>query len=91
MEPVVEAGKGGKITGIPEGDQFFTASTPQAFKSDVLHKALAHASKKKLKLVDEVAAARAIKQDVNVVPLKRPLIRIGSPIDLNLAEFYLRH
>ena len=90
-EHVVEVGKGAKITGIPEGDQFYAASTPQAFKTDVLQKALAHAAKKKLKPADEVAAACAIKQDVQVVALKRPLIRIGSPIDLNLAEFYLRH
>lgn len=90
-EPIVESAKGVKITGAPEGEQLFAMATPQAFRSDVLQKILANAVKKKLKLADEAIAAHALKQEVQLVSLKRPMVRVDSPIDLNLAEFYLKH
>lgn len=89
MDPVSETAKGAKITKLVSGD-LWTTATPQAFKTDVLHKALVNAVKKKLKLPDEAAAATAIKQVVHLVPARRPLIRIASPAHLSLAEFLLR-
>lgn len=89
VEPVNETLKGAKITKLLTGNLWMTM-TPQAFKADILQKALANAVKKKLKLPDEAAAATAIKQPVQLVPAKRPLIRIASPLDLNLAELLLR-
>lgn len=88
-DPVSETARGAKITKLVAGD-LWTTATPQAFKTDVLQKALAHAVKKKLKVPDEAAAVTAIKQVVHVVPAPRPLIRISAPAHLNLAEFLLR-
>ncbi len=90
-DPLVETARGTKLTGIPEGDQFLTTATPHAFKADALQKTLAHAARKKLKSMDEIAVAFAAKLEIQLVALRRPMVRIASPIELNLAEFYLRH
>ncbi|MCO5045825.1 MAG: 2-C-methyl-D-erythritol 4-phosphate cytidylyltransferase [Kiritimatiellae bacterium] len=89
-DPVCEAAKGAKVTGAIENGALWSTLTPQAFKVDVLVKALTHVAKKKLHLPDEAAAVVATKQDVHLVPSKRLLVRIAAPGDLNLAELLLR-
>lgn len=90
-EPVCEAAKGTKITGTLDDSVLWQTLSPQTFKIEILQKALTNAAKKKIHLADEAAAVAAIKQDVHLVPVKRPLVRVTSPLDLNLAEFLLRH
>lgn len=90
-DPVCEAAKGAKITGAVEGGVMWNTLSPQSFKVDVLQKALDVAAKKKLHHADEAAAVFANKQDVHLVPTKRPMVRIVGPLDLNMAEFFLRY
>ncbi len=90
-DPVCESAKGTKVTGRVENGALWHTLTPQAFRADVLEKALANATKKKLHLPDEAAAVSVLKHDVHLVSAKRPLVRIAAPGDLNLAELLLRY
>jgi 2-C-methyl-D-erythritol 4-phosphate cytidylyltransferase len=89
--PVCESAKGTKVTGMPEDGTIWVLLGPQVFRRDHLEKALANAAKKKIRGADEAALAVAAKLDVHLVPIRRLLIRIDSPQDLNLADHLLRH
>lgn len=89
-DPIAESEKGSKITGLPNGSTWWITVGPQAFRVDVLERALQNAAKKKLRIADEAAAVAALKEDVQLVPIRRHLVRIDAPADLMLAEFLLR-
>ena len=74
------------LTATLEPNTAWTAQTPQAYKLDVLEKALAAAAKKKAPLQDESAALELIKHEVHLVPCPPSNIRIANPEDLTLAE-----
>jgi 2-C-methyl-D-erythritol 4-phosphate cytidylyltransferase len=89
-DPVCESAKGTKITAMIEGPHLWSTVSPQSFSAAVLQKALAAAAKKKVHPADEATAVAALKQEIHLVPSKRPLVRIASALDLTLAEFLMR-
>jgi len=91
QDPACLSAKGVKYDEPVESGSVWATMTPQSFKTDVLGKALANAAKKKLHPLDEAAAVSANRGEVALVPSAKPLIRIAAPLDLNLAEFLLRH
>ncbi|MGD9873352.1 MAG: 2-C-methyl-D-erythritol 4-phosphate cytidylyltransferase [Kiritimatiellia bacterium] len=86
LDPVKIVPKGNTVTATLEPNTAWTAQTPQAYKLDVLEKALAAAAKKKVALQDESAALELIKHEVHLVPCPPSNIRIANPEDLTLAE-----
>lgn len=83
--------KGNKVAEHLPGGVYWTTVSPQAFKTDVLVKALEAAQKKKLALSDDCEALSLLKgKEVSVVATDLPDVRISSPADLMLAEILLR-
>lgn len=90
-DPVKAVAKGTKVTECLNEGSLWTSLTPQSFKTEILRKALDAAHKKKVAVQDEAEALAVIKAEIHVVPTEKASIRIASPLDLNLAEFLLRH
>lgn len=86
LDPVKIVPKGNTVTATLEQNTAWAAQTPQAYKLDVLEKALAAAAKKKVVLQDESAALELIKHEVHLVPCPPSNIRIATAEDLTLAE-----
>lgn len=90
-DPVRLTEKGSKVTAEVEGSHLWSCRSPQAFKVDVLVKALDAAAKKKVALRDEADALALVKGELHVVPATHSVIRISGPRDLVLADYLLRH
>ncbi|MCS6771328.1 MAG: 2-C-methyl-D-erythritol 4-phosphate cytidylyltransferase [Kiritimatiellae bacterium] len=88
--PIVRTDHGAKVTGWSNGSTWWRTSGPQAFRVEVLEKALEYAAKKKLQVPDEASAVVAMKQDLRILPVQQRLIRIETRPDLALAEFLMR-
>jgi len=84
-DPVKEAGKGHKVSVTLDRSKLWLVQTPQAYKRELLHKAIDEAAKKKLDLDDESVAVELSKKPVHLVPAPSTNIRIQSAEDLALA------
>ena len=82
--------KGQTVSKTLDPGTVWSAQTPQAFKLDILVKALDSAAKKKVALPDEAAALERMKKEVHLVPSSVLNFRITSPEELALAEAMLR-
>src|ERR1700722_15243957 len=100
---VIEAAKkyGAAIAGLPAGDRAMIkttipragvvlAQTPQGFRYGVIKKAFDEASADGFMGTDEASLAERAGQEVAVVMGSARNIKITSPGDMELAEFYLR-
>jgi 2-C-methyl-D-erythritol 4-phosphate cytidylyltransferase len=90
-EAVIESAKGFVASGSVDAEKLWLTATPQAFKFDLIVKALELAQKKKMVLHDDSEAMALIKEEVRLVPATKPTLRIATPADLHLAEWLLRH
>ena len=87
--PVVDTLKrvaDGRITATVDRDGLWSAGTPQAFREDLLSRALAEAS---AEATDEAVALRASRRPVEVTRVSRLGFKITTPEDLELAEAIL--
>jgi 2-C-methyl-D-erythritol 4-phosphate cytidylyltransferase len=83
--------KGATVTESLDAGNLWSAQTPQSFKTDVILKGYEAAQKKKVSLADDSHALSLIRQEVHLVPTERLSVRITGPLDLQIAEFLLRH
>ena len=86
--PVVDTIKkveGGRILRTVDREGLFGAATPQAFRADLLRRALASGRD----ATDEAALCEALGIPVAVVPVSRFSFKITTPDDLELAEAIL--
>jgi 2-C-methyl-D-erythritol 4-phosphate cytidylyltransferase len=86
--PVVDTIKrvtGGRIVATVDRSDLFAAATPQAFRGDVLRRALASSRE----ATDEAALCEELGIPVEVVPISRLGFKITTPADLELAEAIL--
>jgi len=86
--PVVDTIKrvaSGRILETIDRESLFGAATPQAFRADVLRRALASGRD----ATDEAALCEALGIPVAVVPVSRFSFKITTPEDLELAEAIL--
>ena len=87
--PVVDTIKrvaSGRILETVERDDLFGAATPQAFRADLLRRALASAGE----ATDEAALFERLGIPVAIVPVSRFAFKITTPEDLELAEALAR-
>jgi 2-C-methyl-D-erythritol 4-phosphate cytidylyltransferase len=77
------------VENVDAGNLWATA-TPQAFKYEIVVKALEAAQKKRKTLQDESEAMALIKQEVRIVPTTKPTLKIVVPSDIHTAEWLLR-
>jgi 2-C-methyl-D-erythritol 4-phosphate cytidylyltransferase len=82
--------KGNTVTESLSQDTLWNIHTPQAFKTDMLRKALKAAQKRKKPLGDDSEALELIRQDTHIVPTTDLIIRISGPRDLNVSELLVR-
>lgn len=78
--------KGHKISKTLDPNTVWIAQTPQAFKIDVLLKAIESAAKKKATLYDEATAMELFRKDVHVVASTVENFKVNSPESLKLAH-----
>lgn len=76
---------GGRILQTVDRSGLFGAATPQAFRADLLRRALASGQD----ATDEAALCEALGIPVAVVPVSRLSFKITTPDDLELAEAIL--
>jgi 2-C-methyl-D-erythritol 4-phosphate cytidylyltransferase len=89
-DTVKEVAKGVIISRTIDRTKLWRVQTPQAFKRDLLEKALAVVRKKKLIVTDEASAVELISHAVRLVPSSSSNIKITSPDDLVLAAALMR-
>jgi 2-C-methyl-D-erythritol 4-phosphate cytidylyltransferase len=78
----VKKAENGRILGTLDRNGLFAAGTPQAFRGDVLHKAIASGRE----ATDEAALCEVLGIPVSIVPVSRLGFKITTPEDLELAE-----
>jgi 2-C-methyl-D-erythritol 4-phosphate cytidylyltransferase len=76
---------GGRIVGTVDRSDLYGAATPQAFRGEVLRRALASGKE----ATDEAALCEELGIPVAVVPISRLGFKITTPEDLELAEAIL--
>jgi 2-C-methyl-D-erythritol 4-phosphate cytidylyltransferase len=89
-DTVKEATKGLTVSKTIDRSSLWTVQTPQAFRLDLLLKALEVVAKKRLTVTDEASAVELISHDVRLVPTALSNIKITVPDDLALAALLLR-
>ena len=72
-------------------DDLWQALTPQMFKPDELYQALYHGIKQSAVITDEASAMELSGHQVMLVSGRSDNIKITTPEDLALAEFYLKN
>jgi len=82
--------KGQKVSKSVAANVAWAAQTPQAFKRDILEKALKAAAKRKGSLQDEAEAIERTKNAVHIVPSTSSNLKIFTAEDLALAEALVR-
>lgn len=90
VETVKEVDKGISVSAALDSNKLWAAHTPQSFKYDVIVKAIDAAQKKKAVLGDDSEALTLARKEVHLVPSEKPVVKITGPLDINLAEFFLR-
>lgn len=88
--PVHHMEKGHTSQKILDSNTLWSAQTPQAFKTDILVKALESANKKKIALLDEASAFDPGKKQIRLVPSRKNNIKITGPEELELATALIR-
>jgi len=84
----VDAGR--RVTQTVERNGLWHALTPQLFRIDLLHAALAAVIDTGVAVTDEAAAMERAGYAPRMVPGRRDNIKITLPADLALAAFYLQ-
>jgi 2-C-methyl-D-erythritol 4-phosphate cytidylyltransferase len=90
IDPIKITPKGQKVTETADPNTVWNAQTPEAFKIDVLQKAIETTAKKKISLVDEACALEATKKDVHITPSSKWNMKITEPDDLAICEVLIR-
>ena len=78
------------VTGGVERANLFAVQTPQIFRRHLLEKAYGAIFNESLEVTDEISAVERIGGKVVLVPNDEPNFKITYPVDLALAEFFLR-
>jgi len=82
--------RGMTVSATVDRTKLWAVQTPQAFKKDLLNKALDFVAKKKLQVTDEASAVEAIDGKVQLVQSALSNIKITTPDDLLIAAALLK-
>lgn len=89
-DTIKEVEKGTTVSRTVDRTKLWAVQTPQAFKYEVLVKALEHVKKKNLAVTDDASAVELTHQDVHLVPATWANIKITTADDLVMAAVLLR-
>lgn len=89
-DTVKEVIKGNLIAKTVDRTKLWAMQTPQAFKRDLLVKALNLVKKKKLTVTDEASAVELVSKNVRLVVSSSANVKITTPDDLVLAAALMR-
>jgi len=89
-DTIKESADGSIISRTVDRSKLWSVQTPQAFRVDVIRRAVAAAHKQGLKLTDDTAACELIGQSVRLVESKQPNPKVTVPADLPFIESLLR-
>jgi len=78
------------VTKTLDRSKLWAVQTPQTFRLDLLRKALAAVVRKRVTVTDEAAAVEMLGEEVRLVPVAQPNIKVTTPDDLALATILLR-
>jgi 2-C-methyl-D-erythritol 4-phosphate cytidylyltransferase len=90
IDSIKEVDKGTSVTSPRDCTKLWAAHTPQSFKYDTILKGMESAQKRKTALNDDSEALSLIRKEVHLVHSEKPVVKISGPLDINLAEFFLR-
>jgi len=90
VKQVERTAEGALITATVPRERVVMAQTPQGFRYDVLKKAFDEAAADEFLGTDEASLVERSGHDVAVVMGSQRNIKITTPADLDLAEFYLK-
>lgn len=85
VDSVKVAGKGGIVAESLDRDRIWTVQTPQAFRFDLLRRAVAAVQDKDPRITDESSAVELLGEPVRLVPSATPNPKITVPEDLVTA------
>lgn len=88
-DTIKESDDGVVIVRHPERSRFWAVQTPQAFRIDVIRRALAAVRERGARVTDDTAACDLIGQRVQLVESRSPNPKITVPDDLALLEWRL--
>lgn len=88
-DTIKQSGDGKRITSHLDRSQLWTVQTPQAFRREVIHKALKTAMDQGVIISDDTAACELIQQSVTLVECPWPNPKATSPSDLAYIELIL--
>ena len=93
-QPVVdtlkETADGLTISRTVDRSKMWSVQTPQTFRVEIIHRAIAAAREKNLNLTDDTAACELIGQPVRLVKSVSPNPKVTVPADLPFIETLLR-
>jgi 2-C-methyl-D-erythritol 4-phosphate cytidylyltransferase len=89
VDTLKESTDGLVISRTVDRSHLWSVQTPQAFRVDVIRKAIAAAREKGLKLTDDTAACELIQQPIQLVESTGPNPKVTTPGDLPLIGFLL--
>jgi 2-C-methyl-D-erythritol 4-phosphate cytidylyltransferase len=89
-DTIKESADGKTITQHLDRTRLWAVQTPQAFRVDVIRRALAAVRDRGLIVTDDTAACELIGQSVRLVESTRPNPKITVPADLGYIELLLR-
>lgn len=89
-ETLKEVGRDGCVIGTVDRRRFYRAQTPQCFRYELLREAIDRARQEGFVGTDEAALVERLDVKVYVVLGSDANIKVTTPRDLALAEYYLR-
>ncbi len=78
------------VSGGVDRAGLFAVQTPQVFRRDLLRRAYDAIFESGLEVTDEISAVEQVEGKVVLLPNEEPNFKITYPVDLPLAEFFLR-
>jgi 2-C-methyl-D-erythritol 4-phosphate cytidylyltransferase len=90
METVKRAGEDERVAATVSREGLWLAQTPQLFRYGLLERALAEAARSNFETTDEASAVERLGLSPMLVRGRRDNIKVTTPEDVALAEYYLR-
>lgn len=89
-DTIKEVDRGLTVARTVDRTKLWAVQTPQAFRYDLLLKALAHVKKRNLTVTDDASAVEALNAEVHLVPASWSNIKVTTAFDLVTAATLLK-
>lgn len=89
-DTIKQSDDGSTVSRTVDRSKLWSVQTPQAFRLDVIRRAIAAANERGLKLTDDTAACELIGQPVRLVESKQPNPKVTVPADLPFIASLLK-